>query len=159
MSGLERALARWLTDRDLMDLSDGEVLAVVDALALAIYADFSVNRFEDDAFESLVTALTWGRGGEDGPLDRPVEVARMRAGAVTTPEALDAFAANVAGRLPASALEKVYSMIVTIAVADNEIKSEEEDLLSSFAGAFGIKAERAEAIYRATLRALNKIEG
>ena len=158
MGLLVKALQRWLTDRDLQDLAEAEVKAVIDALALALYADFKINTCENDEFESLLMVLSWGRDPSAFDSARYAEVARMKAGAVKDPEALDAYARDVAARLHGTVREKCYSMIVTLTVADNELSTDEEDVLRTFAKAFDIDDARSEAIYQATLKALNKVE-
>ena len=157
MGLLKTTLQRWMTDRDLQDLTRGEVDAVIDALAMGVFADFEVNSYEEDEFSALLTALTWGRQSS-GTFQAQAETARFKAQAMGSEEALEDFAADIASRLPKTVVEKVYSMLASIAAADNELNSDEEAVLAAFANAFGIGADRADAIYKRTLLAIGKVD-
>jgi hypothetical protein len=145
-------LQSWLTDRDIQELGGSEVRAVIDALALAVYADFEVNIEEEVELESLLMALPRPTGGTDREAE--MEEAKTWAANVESAESLSAFIDSVATRLPKKVYDKVYAMVVTITVADRELLPDEETVLAAFAEGFGISERRAAEITAGTLRRL-----
>jgi len=143
-------LQQWLADRDLQELAEGEVHAIIDALALTMMADYEVGAAEYDEFASLMLVLPGTEQQHEDYLPTAVEKAAL----VESPAELAAFAAEVANRLAPDIHEKLFSMFVTLMVADREISPDEEVVLRAFADAFQLPSDRTNVIFHKTLERL-----
>ena len=153
MKAIERIEKRWITDSALQALSGEEAGAVIDVLALAVYADLSAQTVEEDAFESASMSLPFG-WAEIAELSDRAQAAASHAAALSTEAAVMAQVSAAAGAIPASIRPQVFGMIVAIAVADRQLEDSEAALLTSFAEAFEFDEERAHGIYNEIVEAM-----
>ncbi len=145
-------LSTWLTDKSIQDLKDGEIEAIIDALTLAIQADFEASEVEEEEFSSLLMALP--QASDLVRRTEHIKRSRDKAAQVSTAEALSEYVHHVASRLSEGIYERVYSMVVTLVVADRELSPDEEVVLEAFAEEFDISAERSKEIFEGTLSKL-----
>lgn len=139
-----------LDDEGLADLPREGVLAVVEALALAVYADGKIEDVERRRFESAVADLPFSFDEEARSRVIGEAAARaIEAAARGTPQAFEDFARAVAARLPeAPVRQRVFRTMARIAVADRDFDESgpEMAVLGAFAAAFGMDPVHARAI-------------
>lgn len=137
----------------LAALSDAQVEAVVDVLALVIYADETVAPIEVAGFNHLVFDLPWMEGR--GELIRGYvrgSASRARQAVASEGAAMD-LARAAASRLEGAELrELVLRMAASLAGVDMEVAPAEALALDRVAEAFEIDRARAREIVDATHR-------
>ena len=146
MKAIERIEQRWITDKDLQDLSVDQARCVIDALALAVFADLESDSDEAVAFESTSMSLPFG-WGEIEELGAYADTVSRLVAKLTTEADILARVQEVASAIPEQVREQVFGMIVAIAVADRELHDSEAALLTAFAGAFAFDEDTARGIY------------
>jgi len=155
---IERLEKRWLADRDLQELSPDHTRAIIDALALAVYADLNVDEQEEEAFDSLVLSLPCG-WSEVEDLDIHASKAVKAAATIGSVEGLRARANEIAATIPEHVRDQVFSMLIAVAVADLEMHEHEVTALTVFGEAFGFDQAKADMIYADTIEGLGLVEG
>jgi uncharacterized tellurite resistance protein B-like protein len=130
---------------DLEATDDPQKLAIIESMLLAVFADGEASPLEIRKFDGIVERLPWG---VDKPvLDAMVVGAMQRMQPLTTEQAILAFAAGIAQRVPAPALrEKIVYTMAVLAEADGVMHQFEQNILGVMIVAFEIPPDRVAAI-------------
>ncbi len=89
---------------DLEAADDPAKLAILECMLLAIFADGQVTTDEIRKFDAIGDKLPWGM--EKPVLIALIKGAQERMKALTTPQAISDFVANIATRVPSQALRE-----------------------------------------------------
>ncbi|MEZ4470250.1 MAG: TerB family tellurite resistance protein [bacterium] len=128
------------TDAALKSLDARGVQAVIDILALVVFADEKLSMLERSEFEDQIDSLPWLAG-------KDAEPALERARAATTEDQWKAIVRQAAGPLRSAGVgEKVYRMAAQLAWADLNMHRNELVVLQLIADGMGVPAARAAAI-------------
>ena len=158
MNAIERIEKRWIRDAALQGLNVEEAGAVIDALALAVYADLSAQGAEEQAFDSASMSLPFG-WAETKALSERAKKAGSSAAALKTEAEVLARVSVSAADIPKAVHEQVFGMIVAILVADRQLEDSEAALLTTFAHAFALSEEKAHGVYEEIVEAMGLEEG
>jgi tellurite resistance protein len=135
------------SDPVLRNLSAAQVAAVVDVLALSIYADGDVSPIEVAGFNMLVFDLPWAKGHAETIQQHVADaVGRIRASAGDEAQRRAMAEAAAAGLGGAALRENVFRMAAILANVDFELEPAEVDTLAWLAEVFGIDRARAQAM-------------
>jgi uncharacterized tellurite resistance protein B-like protein len=128
------------TDAKLKALDADGIAAVLDVLALVVYADEKLGMLEQNEFEEQINALPFLAGKDPAG-------ALAKAKAANSESAwraiLDASAATLAGQGLGT---QVYRMAAEIAHADLQLHRNESTVLMAVVKAFGVDADTAAQI-------------
>jgi hypothetical protein len=134
-------------DPELKGLTDAQIEAIIDVLALAIHADRSVSPVEVAGFNHLFFDLAWLEGRHQLVRDHVPGAAKRAVAAGADPEAARSLITAAASVISSGALrEKVFEMAVSLASVDTKVKPEEREVLRALADGFGIDEGRRTAI-------------
>ena len=150
---VRRLERRWLKDAELQALELEQVKAIIDALALTMYADFSSDDQEQGAFTSMMLSLPCG-WADTAELSDYAEEAREAASKLSSNEELLAHAKEIAGRIPESVRRQAFEMSVALTIADRELTMGEAAVLSAFGEELGFDEASSIEIYEEILDAL-----
>ncbi len=133
-------------DTTLHDLTATQCEAVIDALTLILYADGKASFLETTELEHLLHEMPWTHN--NAAVDAYTEASAERVAALSGADAIDAFSASIAARLPAEAdvREKAYELAARLAHADWQVRAGERTMLDSLSRNLGIAADRAAQI-------------
>jgi len=150
---VRRLEKRWLQDPALQALTLDQVKAFIDALALAMYADFHSDDEEDKAFASMMLSLPcdWAATAE---LAEYAVQARVHASAIKDPEEVLALAIATAARIPPHVRTQAFEMMAALTIADRELDMGEAAVLTTFGQALGFDEPTTVSLYEAILDAL-----
>ncbi len=153
LSQIDRIEKRWWNDPALQALSVEDAKAVIDALAIAMYADFEREADEETAFERAMDSLP-GNWNDIEELSNYANGAADRAAALRDSNAIVEQIQKVAAKLPAAVHRQTFGMIITVMVSDRELEGAEGEAISAFARAIGLDENQAREVYTETLDAL-----
>ena len=160
MNPLERIAHRWSSDPVLRDLDVEDAQHVIDAIALAVFADMEIDESEEETLEELVDQLVLPASWSEAVELRAYAAASCREAALMSGfDMLRERALDIGARIPVEAQPQVFSMLVAVTVADREMAEGEGELLTAFVEAFELSEDEAEQIYEETLEALGLVEG
>lgn len=152
MSQLAELNDTWRNDEALESLVAEEAEAIIDALAMAVYADFEYNEYEAEELAELVSSMPWAWAQELDERSYSVTALELAA-EVQTEDALTTYCNKVAEQLPEEVYPTVYRMMVDITTSDGEVNEDERLVLAAFAYALALSDDEADAIYNAGLEA------
>ena len=143
-----QSLAEDLGEDDaLVDLTDDQVEAMVDVLALIIHADETVAPIEVAGFNHLVFNMPWTKGRRERLEDAVKGAASRAREAGADEEARQEIAHAASPRLGGAPVrERVFRMAATLAGVDLEVNAAEVRALSWLAEALEIDADSARSI-------------
>lgn len=133
-------------DPVLKDLDEEQVEAVIQVLALAVYADAEVGLMEKTEFDDMMVKLPWMEDKET-KVETLTKRAMARAKEARADDAIREMAGEAATRLGEPAVrERVYRMAATIACVDLHLHPDESRVLKHLAEAFAIDEGDAQRI-------------
>lgn len=121
------------------DVEVEEAHAIVDALALAVYADQEIGDDEEKEINELVGEMQWSWAVNllsDGYVSEALSKAKTIVDEERVPEA----AATIAKAIHDGRYPYLFEMLARIVVVDREVTYSETDFINAFAEAFGIDA-------------------
>ncbi|MCA9524873.1 MAG: TerB family tellurite resistance protein [Myxococcales bacterium] len=128
------------TDAALKGLDARGIQAVIDILALVVFADEKLSMLERSEFEDQIDSLPWLAGKDAEPALRRAKEAR-------TEDAWKAIVRSAAGPLRSAGVgEKVYRMAAQLAWSDLDLHRNELRALQLIAEGLGVPADKAAAI-------------
>lgn len=135
-------------DQDMTDFTPEQNLAVLEALALAIYADGRVDDAERDKFDQALSELPWRWLTDEAEVARIVRETTARVRDLRSDE-VSALVESIAERLPEQAIRhRVFRMMASIVVADRDLADggAEASVLDRFVAAFAMDPQHARDI-------------
>ena len=137
-----------LESADLEALDEGQRVAIIEAMLVALYADDKITPAELRRFDEILLGLPWGV--ERDVLVAIVKGAHHRLQTVKTPAQIQDYVAHLAAKLPSPALrDKVIFTMATLMLSDGELDRLEKNVLGLFVVAFGVTSDRAAEIREA----------
>lgn len=128
------------TDTGLTALDGDQIAAVLDLLALVVYADDRVSMLERSEFEEQINALPWLAGKDPDAALAKAKAAKSQA---EWNAIIDGAAATLKG---ADVGAQVYRMAAEIAHADLQLHRNESSILIHLVGALGLDESAAKQI-------------
>lgn len=153
---IERIEKRWLADPAIQALTIPQTHTLIQAMALAIYANHLRGRAEEDTFDALLLTLPCG-WGEIRELDDYATGACKEASLIGSVELLHDRIREVAANTPQAARPQLFAMLIALTVADQVLDPQEVDALNHFALGFGFDDATTQALYADTLDALGLV--
>jgi hypothetical protein len=153
---IQRIERRWLADDAIQALTIPQTHTLIQAMALAIYANHRRGHTEEDTFDALLLTLPCG-WGEIRELDEYAVRACKEAALIGDEALLDSRISEVAAATPEAVRPQLFAMLIALTVADRVLDPEEIHALNRFAAAFGFDDARTEALYSDTLEALDLV--
>ena len=120
------------------DVDGDEARAIVDALALAVYADQEINEEEEAEIVALVRAMKWAWAEpllDDGYVTEALDQAEK---IVEDDDGVKEAARDIAERLHDGRYVYLFEMLARIVAADREVTYAETDFMLAFSEAFDI---------------------
>ncbi len=132
---------------ELLRLDEGQIEALLDVVALAIYADGVIAVEEIEVFEEVARELPGLRDLSETELDARLHRARGHLQAITDPASASASLTGIAERLgDAPAREAAFGLAALIALSDGAVVRSEKNVLNRLALAFEIPTDRLQSI-------------
>jgi len=135
-----------VADPELEGLSDEQIKAIIDVLAMTLHADENVSPVEVAGFNHLFFDLPWLEERHELVREHIPRAVKRAVGADALAVAGDAAKHFELG----SQREKVFQMAAILASVDSKVKEGENAILVGIAEAFDIDEERRSAIIEAS---------
>ncbi len=146
----------FLDDDPLANLDVGAGQAVIEALAVAVYADADTNVEEETELHAILTNLSWS-WSHQLVADEYIPKAMRLAKSVSSDQSrLYFLAEHIAERIDPGAYEHLFRLLIRITTADGDINRQEKLMLGAFSYAFRIPEPRALTLFDQALRRLRK---
>lgn len=153
---LERIHHRWINDQDLQELNEAQCRAVVEVLALAVYADGNADPIELSTYEDLVFTLPFPWEGFDTLEDYARECKERVA--ELDEEDFEARIYSVGELIPDEVGPQVFAMVSAILVIDEILDDAEGEILTMFCEALEVDDHEARMIFDELVEDLGLVE-
>lgn len=135
MGQLTEAVLGMIHTHPFDDVDAAEARAIVDALALAVYADHEINDDEEIEINELVSEMQWS-WADDLLSEGYVAMALTKAKEVVDDDGVAEAAGDIADVVDDGRYPYLFEMLARIVVADREVTYSETDFIAAFAAAF-----------------------
>lgn len=133
------------TREDIGSLTPDQQDAVLEALVVAVVADANVGSDEVARFDKEIGSIPWAQPKE--AIIARAQAAQARVMALETDAERLALLKSIAARLPAAPIaEKTVATMARVMAEGKIVNPTEKNVLAAFALAFGIGADRLEAL-------------
>ena len=143
---LNDVFSQVFSDELLAELDQEQCEALVDAIAIAVYADFDASEDEELEAKLLLNDLPLAWENAEAA-EHYLDQAMRRASRLPDHELKDAIV-DVADRIPAEAWPKVYEFVAAVVYADQDRNLDEDVVLRTFQTVLGLDDDVVEGIER-----------
>lgn len=143
--GMNDAVLDWFHSHPFDDVDESEARAVVDSMALAVFADGEINDDEEIEINELVSEMRWS-WAEDLLADDYVKTSLAKAQEIVASNDLAAAAKSIAERLDDGRYHYLFEMLARIIASDGTVEDSEKSFLMVVASEFEISEATADDI-------------